>query len=247
MNSVIRRIEELSMNGMPSLSNNFFDGWIMRFSKGYTKRGNSILPVYGGEKDVFNKIEYCENIYKSKNQKTIFKLTSDKEHKKLDEILEGSGYVRDSDNLLLVGEIKEMLKLNCNENITITTGLTEEWLSSYTKFNNLDDKKDIIGEVLNNIVGQPIYVNIKEDFEIIAVALGVIDDGFTGIFDVIVKEELRGKGYGKDLIKVLLNEGFNKRSRMAYLQVRASNKGALDLYSKFGFEELYKYWYRIKE
>lgn len=246
MNSVIRRLEELSMNGMPALTSNFYDGWILRFSNGYTKRGNSIHALYEGEKDVFAKIEYCESTYRGKNLPVIFKLTSDKEHMKLDNILEGSGYIREKDVSLQVLELTNNKKVSNIDLINISYVLTEEWLNNYTLYNNLIEKKDIIKEVLNRIVGQAVYVTIKENEDVVAVALGVIEDGFLGIFDVIVKENERKRGFGKDLISVLLNEGIKFGARMAYLQVIIDNKEALGMYSKFGFEELYKYWYRIK-
>jgi len=43
---MIQRIEELSMNALPALSTVFLNGWILRFSNGYTRRANSVNPIY---------------------------------------------------------------------------------------------------------------------------------------------------------------------------------------------------------
>jgi hypothetical protein len=39
-------IEELSMNAWPSIQTVLLDGWILRMSNGYTKRANSVNPLY---------------------------------------------------------------------------------------------------------------------------------------------------------------------------------------------------------
>lgn len=42
----ILRFEELALNALPAILTEFYDGWILRYSNGYTFRGNSINPLY---------------------------------------------------------------------------------------------------------------------------------------------------------------------------------------------------------
>lgn len=46
MSGMERRIEELSINAWPSMQTMVYDGWQLRFGRGYTKRANSISPFY---------------------------------------------------------------------------------------------------------------------------------------------------------------------------------------------------------
>ena len=66
---LIQKIEELSMNALPGIQMNVYDGWILRFADGYTKRANSINPIYFSNEDLNNKIENAEQMYRKRKLK----------------------------------------------------------------------------------------------------------------------------------------------------------------------------------
>jgi ribosomal protein S18 acetylase RimI-like enzyme len=78
-------------------------------------------------------------------------------------------------------------------------------------------------------------------------ALGVLQNDYIGIFDVIVHPDCRGQGYGERLVRALLGWGKQNLAQAAYLQVMANNAPALRLYNRLGFREKYQYWYRVKQ
>jgi ribosomal protein S18 acetylase RimI-like enzyme len=103
-----------------------------------------------------------------------------------------------------------------------------------------------MAQMLDNILGEKICVQLKLANESVACGFGVIENGFVGLFDIIVKEDCRGKGYGKTIMSALLNEAKRLGAQKAYLQVLIGNSAAENLYEGLGFKELYRYWYRIK-
>ncbi|WMM30943.1 GNAT family N-acetyltransferase, cg3035/Rv0428c family, partial [Shouchella clausii] len=62
--ALIRKIEALSMNAQPALKTVQKGGWILRFANGYTKRANSINPLYPSCEELDRKIEACEQMYR---------------------------------------------------------------------------------------------------------------------------------------------------------------------------------------
>lgn len=56
----ITKLEELAINAFPALLTELYNGWILRFSKGYTYRGNSVNPLYNRNKNQGKSIDYCE-------------------------------------------------------------------------------------------------------------------------------------------------------------------------------------------
>lgn len=80
----------------------------------------------------------------------------------------------------------------------------------------------------------------------VACGLGVLEHEVFGLFDIVTDPAQRKKGYGARLITNMLEWAGEQGAGRAYLQVVSTNQGALRLYAKFGFQELYCYWYRIQ-
>ena len=62
----------------------------------------------------------------------------------------------------------------------------------------------------------------------------VLDEGY--VYNLAVSEKFRGNKIGKKLIKNLLDYSKNKNLSFLSLEVRKSNRIAIDLYEKTGFE-----------
>lgn len=106
---MICHIEELSLNAWPSLQTVVYDGWLVRFSNGYTtcELGN---PIYGSTKHLDYKIRYCEDIFYARNLKPIFKIMECVYPETLDATLENRGYTaidHVSLQLLSLSQLKE--------------------------------------------------------------------------------------------------------------------------------------------
>jgi hypothetical protein len=87
-----RRLEEVAMNAWPSLQQMLFDGWIVRLAQGYTKRANSVNPLFESQLDVVDKIVACEHIFTAKGLPTVFRLTPFASPAQLDQVLAQRGY-----------------------------------------------------------------------------------------------------------------------------------------------------------
>lgn len=85
------------------------------------------------------------------------------------------------------------------------------------------------------------------DGERIAFAIGVMEQGYGGLFGVLVNKDLRGNGYGELITKELLKVFKTQGCLSSYLQVEVNNINAKSLYTKLGYKEVYQYWYLLKE
>ncbi|MDF2985936.1 MAG: acetyltransferase [Eubacterium sp.] len=72
------------------------------------------------------------------------------------------------------------------------------------------------------------------------------DEGY--IFGFAVKPELRGKGYGREILSLALNQFLSEQITTVFLEVAVENERALNLYKSCGFKEdtVYDY-YELKK
>ena len=66
--------------------------------------------------------------------------------------------------------------------------------------------------------------------------------------NIAVRRQMRSRGFGSRLLQAVISEARERRSSYVYLEVRESNREAIRLYEKFGFEKagVRKAYYRDK-
>lgn len=241
---MIQSIEELSLNAWPSLQTLLVDGWVLRFADGYTKRANSINPLYASASDVEATIQFCEEVYRRNNLPVVFKMTSAVHPDNLDALLDARGYNVDSPTSVQTLDLRDADSFLA---VRLDAMLTEEWLTAFCRMSAISDaRKSTLRQMLESIVPQKCFAAILRADQVIACGLGVRQGEYVGFFDIVTDQSFRNQGYGKRLMTSLLGWGKQNGARRAYLQVMLNNTPALHLYSQLGFKQVYQYWYRIK-
>lgn len=244
----MREIEELSMNALPALQMQIYDGWILRFADGYTKRANSINPIYSSYEEVNTKIEASELPYKKRNIKVVYKITPLASPSNLDQILETLEYRLVGTTSVQLMSLAD-LEVSSATNVFIYNEMPEARFDEFCRLNNICEKdQPIFKKVLENIIPTTCFIFLTDEREsVLACGLGVLERDYIGLFNIVTDEGFRNQGHGAKLIRNLLYWGKENGAKNAYLQVVLTNEPALNLYAKLGFKEQYRYWYRVKE
>lgn len=244
---MIRTLEEISLNALPALKTVYFDGWVLRFANGYSRRANSVNPIYDSKVAVDEKIRRCEGLYRSTGQKVIFKLTDAVFPEDLDSVLELKGYAPDAPTSVQTLDLAHIDRTTDND-ITINDKPTEDWLEQLIVMSKIDGRYfATMQEMLGKIVPEGGFFSITRESRIVACGLAVVDKNYVGIFDILTDPAHRRQGLGTRISANMLRWGKVNGAKTAYLQVMNVNKSALRLYENLGFAEAYKYWYRVKE
>lgn len=244
--NLIRFLEELSMNAWPALRIVHYDGWVLRFANGYSRRSNSVNPVFSSSLNVDDKIKYCEEMFRAHQLTPTFKMTPQVYPENLDDLLARKWYQEEA------GASVHTLNLSELEKPTITTAaisehLTDEWLNTYCRMNRVYERHiPTLHQILSSIAPRHCFVTLLQNGEPASVGMGVVDRGCIGLFDIVTDERRRNRGLGKQLALHLLHWGKANGAAHAFLQVRQDNAPACHLYAKLGFKEAYQYWYRVK-
>lgn len=257
-----QRIEEASLNAWPAMQQVLLDGWLLRFARGFTKRANSVVPLYapvlpaapargdtgpGAPLSLAEKVRFCENLYAREGLKTIFRLTSANDHQVLDDYLAARGY--------RAQDPTEVLTLALPERPSTAADFCllprESWLDVYGRLSGLPGgangsaARALHAAILRGISLPTAYAVLGSAEAPLGCALAVLEQDLVGLFDVVTRAEARRAGNGTRLVSSLLAWAWDQGARRAYLQMVADNDPARALYQRLGFEPLYRYWYRI--
>lgn len=240
-----KRIEEVSLNSWPALQQILFDGWILRFSKGYTKRANSVNPLFGSSMDVDEKVDVCEKLYTEKGLQPVFRLTPFSSPPDLNQVLENRNYRKADQTLVLHLDLKRC-KIQPVPSVELRNEQLDDWLDLFYRFSeSAVQKHQTHKEILQAIPSKRFPASLLDSGQPLACGLGVLENGYFGLFDLITDPQQRNKGYGTKLVSSLLRWAQENGALHAYLQVVSGNAPARRLYAKLGFQEVYQYWYRI--
>lgn len=244
----VQTIEELSLNALPCLQQILYDGWVLRFAEGYTKRANSVTPLYPSSQDAITKIQRCEQIYRKFKLQPIFRLTNTPQVQALDQILAQQEYIKRDSVTVMVREITDT-GIELNQLFpTIAYDISEEWLDHYVHAVNLPIQHwNTLSTMLEIIPNPTCYAWLKDRHRFCSCGLGVLENNYLGLFFIVTALKQRGKGYAQQLICAMLDWGKHNGATQAYIQVETKNQSAINLYRKLGFEECYQYSYRLKE
>lgn len=238
-----RIVEEISLKAWPAFETINHNGWLMRFTDGYTKRANSVTVLDQIGLDIEEKITYCESQYRARKQKAIFRLLSFTNPEVLDNRLSARGYQ--------IIEPSVVMGLTLSEpSLNILPAINQEtlndWLVAYHHFKALGEQPSTIHRmILTAIKSETLFASFKQNEEIVACGIGVLESGYLGIFDLLTSPMQRRRGCATAVIQGLLEWGINKGAYFSYIQVVKANIPARNLYEKLGYEPIYEYWYRV--
>lgn len=241
-----RQIEESSLNAWPGVTQSLYDGWVVRFSDGYTKRANCAVPFYAGALKPESKVAWCEGAYRRRGLPAIFKILPFAEPADLDERLSRRGYELQDRTMVMCRDLAG-LPTEEARGARIRDVADEQYLREYARL-NLIPHADLprIRDILSRTAGDVAYAAIARQDHTVACGLGILEGHHLGLYGIATDPDWRRHGLGSSLVRSLLAWGSVAGARLAYLQVRAVNTAARAMYDSWGFSLSYEYWYRVQ-
>jgi len=239
----LRRLEELGLNSSTPPGQLLYDGWLLRLLPGKAKRARSVNAVYPSTLPLDLKVGHCEDVYERRGLPAIFRITPFSLPPMLDAALEARGYGRFDETSVEAADIDpsrlppasaQPMELGAFvDAVGALRGSPPEHRASHRA----------------RLQGMPLELralSLCDDEGVVATGLTIVEGDHAGLFDIITREDARGRGHGRRLVASLLHAAWALGARHAYLQVQLDNEVARGIYAGFGFAQRYTYWYRGK-
>jgi len=247
-------LEERGFNAWPAPRNIYFGGWVFRLGGGYTKRANSANAL-GGRHDLragsinawtpargFREVmAEAERFYAANGQPTIFRLTP-LAGPDAEPLLAAAGYERLDPSSVMTASLEAAQSAG---EVRIESGPTPAWLNGVAAAQGVAPSHRLIHDRIVQAIAPPAgFATAFVGQTAAGFGLGVAERGAVGLFDIVVRAEFRGRGFGRALTRALMDWGRQAGAENAYLQVSATNPVARRLYESLGFRDAYPYHYR---
>ncbi len=247
-----RRVTEAGLNGWPALREVVFDGWLLRFADGYTRRTNSVNLIGAGVLPLNEKVRYCEAVYASQGLPTIVCVPSTADPL-LSHVLDERGYHPPADeSRVLFMDFKEADFQGTPQrspDVAVEEGFPgAAWLETVYRLQRLSDRaRQAHSRILESLSIPAAFVACRlPDGQIGALAFGAVHDGLVCVNSVVTDPAFRRQGLARKAVSAVLVWAQSRCGATgACLSVVADNAPALALYEALGFSrEVYRYHYR---
>ena len=241
----VRRLEAVSFRSFPSTSTHYDGTWAIRLTAGHpAKRLNSVNPLDPSDHAYIDaRLELAKRKFESFGRELVFR-QSPLAPSELEDILDDRGWVRFDESIVMMLDLS---LVDLSEHVDhVPMKDIGYWVDSFLHL-SAEEKTSKPGlfEVIQSI--QPtcgLFVKNVDDNHVAAVRC-VHDNDLVGLFDLVTAESFKRQGHAKALMGSALKWAKQSGAHYAWLQVVAENSAAFKLYQSFGFEELYRYSYRM--
>lgn len=231
------------MNAWPAFDYQAYEGWILRFADGYSKRANSATPLMPGARLDDALVDYMVLRFLDANVRPTFRLTG-LQDPSVDDLLRSRGFLEVEPTCVLTAPVRG----DCEPDpeVTIEPQVSKRWVREAAQSYGGDKADDAtLIQIVSRIRQKAAFATLSLDERPVAWGLGVVERGFVGLYDIVVAPDLRGIGLGRRVVSSLMAWGCGEGAHTAYLQVREENEIALSLYRAFGFSQAYRYTHRV--
>lgn len=105
-------------------------------------------------------------------------------------------------------------------------------------FSNPWSQDVFLGEIQNKTISFPLVIIHLEDRKVIGYIIFWLIGDEAQINNVAIQPDYQGKGYGEQAMRYVIERLRERQARLVTLEVRTSNRPAIALYRKLGFNIL---------
>jgi len=249
----VLEIETRAFRAWPADEVEPLGGWALRAAGGLTRRANSVWPgpdapaapaLDAGA--LAARIARVERFYASRRLAPRFQLFPAAAPADLDAELARRGWIVEAPVSVQVADAARVAQAGDGRELPVSLAHapTAGWWSVAGERSRSAGAEPRFRALLGRLAGRVGYALVERAGEPVAAGLGVVDEGWLGVFSMSTRPAHRRRGAARAVLAALAGFALERGAPRIYLQVERDNAPALALYARAGFAEHHGYHYR---
>lgn len=240
-------IEPAAVLAWPARETRELKGWLLRFTNGFTHRGNSVATLVFSGDDVADTIAEVERDYEQRGLAPMFQVASHCAPADLADRLMRCGYRETTPTLVQTTTPTQMSsRLPAPGAIRVAPRATADFAGLVvTGSRSAGDGQERL-EILERIGAACACVTALVDGEAVSCGTATNIDGYVGVNLMRTTIAHRRKGHARRVLAAIAGWAKEQRAHTVYLGVEKANAPAIALYQSASFEAGYSYRYLVK-
>jgi ribosomal protein S18 acetylase RimI-like enzyme len=232
--SEILELERLLAATWPAIESEPLGGWVLRYSRGFSRRANSVLALTAPEGGIDAAVKAVEDWYASRGARPLVSLAG-AVAKRLDEELAARGWETEGATAVMT---KALAPVRYEGEVRVVPTPRPELLEQVGR-----GTPELAAQVLGAGADRG-YAEVWRDGALAARGRGAIAGGTVAITNIGTLPAYRRQGLGTEVLHALEAWGAAQGATRAALQVETDNEAAIAMYASLGYAERYRYAYR---
>ncbi|MBB5785924.1 GNAT family N-acetyltransferase [Jiangella mangrovi] len=244
----VRDLEGAALHGWRALETEWLGGWLLRASRGFTGRANSVMPLDDPGLPLGDAVARVEDWYRARGLVPAFQVPEPL-GRSLGPVLDGRGWPAFEDRtFVMVAPVSVVLGAERAglPAVRVDDRPDDDWLAGY-HYRGGDLPAHAVDVLVNAATAG--FASVDDDGVRVAIARGAVSDSpggrrWLGVTAVEVAPSARRRGLGGHIVAGLAAWAAGHGATDVYLQVAEPNEPARATYRKAGFAEHHAYHYR---
>src|SRR5258708_3790742 len=235
-------IESHAVAAWPARETQPLDGWLLRFTNGFTHRGNSVATLQFSGADVEAAVDTVESEYRQRRLPPMFQVASAVEPANLSDILSARGYDAITPTFVRMAAPSEIpTRLPEPTDVTAARPPNAEFAALVAEGSRSEADAAERMEILARVRAERACVIAWADGKVVACGTATLTNDHVGINMMRTTLAQRQRGHAQRVLAAIARWAQDRGAARVYLGVEQPNAPAVALYARAGFVPAYSY------
>jgi len=242
VNALAEELEPHAVESWPARETMTCDGWLLRFTSGFSSRANSASVLSYTGASLVRSIETVEAAYRARGLPPQFQISPASRPFALEEALRARGYKHKSPTILMVARA-EAVAAPTDAAIASVADAPFARLTREGSHSPADGDERLT--ILERAAHPKAFVTAYADGLAVSCGASVVTHDWASVYVMRTTPAQRRRGHGQQVLRAIAAWALKQGATRLYLQVDAANDAGRALYGHAAFRDGYRYLHYV--